>query len=112
MKPIPNPCTVPASSANNLCQTITDSMGVMTQVGSGCMVVPNQCGDSFTRTLTLTDQWHLYLLPFSTFGQSITPSRTSEPPDVATIFTFAMRMAKESVDEVWIARLGFYRKKP
>lgn len=109
-QPFPNPCTVPGNTT--LCQTITDSQGVMTQVGSGCMVVPNQCGNSFSRTLTLTDQWHLYLLPFSSFGQSITPSRTSEPPDLTTIFTFAMRMPKESVDEVWIARLGFYRKRP
>jgi hypothetical protein len=60
----------------------------------------------------LSDHWQFYTLPFSSFGQDLQPSRTTEPVDPATIFTFGMRMPKEAVTEVWISSLGFYRKKP
>jgi len=93
------------------CTTTVDTMGNTTTAGSGCVPAPNQCGNSFTRTLQLTEQWQLYLLPFRSFNQDAFPNRAAEDVDPATIFTFGMRFPKEAVAEVWLSKLSFYRKK-
>jgi hypothetical protein len=108
---IPNPCTQPAPSMGQCITTVDPNTGNTTTGGSGCVPLPNQCGNSYTRTLILTDGWQLYLLPFDSFKQDALPNRTDQPIDTANIFTFGMRFPKEAVAEVWISNLGFYRKK-
>jgi len=104
-----DPCILPPMQRT--CTTTTDNMGNTTTAGSGCVPLPGQCGNSFTRTLQLTDQWQLYLLPFRSFDQDAFPNRATEDVDRKTIFTFGMRFPKEAVAEVWMSKLRFYRKK-
>jgi hypothetical protein len=107
---LPNACDPPMMMGTCYVSTM-DPTGASSTSGSGCVPLPNWCGNSFTRTLTLTDQWQLYLLPFTSFKQEALPNRSSEGPDPARIFTFGMRFPKEAVAEVWLSNLAFYRKK-
>jgi hypothetical protein len=106
---ISDPCILPP--VQRTCSTTVDSNGYATTAGSGCVPLPRQCGNSFSRIITLTNQWQLYLLPFSDFNQDSFPNRAEEDVDPSTIFTFGMRFPKEAVAEVWISKLRFYRKK-
>jgi hypothetical protein len=108
---ISGPCLQAPPSMGTCITTVDPNTGSTTTGGSGCVPLPNQCGNSFTRTLALTDQWQLYLLPFTSFKQDILPNRTIEDIDLSTIFTFGFRIPKEAVTEIWITKLGFYRKK-
>lgn len=108
---IPDTCMQAPPSMGSCVTTQDPNTGTTTMTGAGCVPVPGQCGNSYTRTLTLTDDWRLYLLPFSSFLQDALPNRHDGPMDLAHIFTFGVRFPKESVAEVWISKLGFYRKK-
>jgi len=60
----------------------------------------------------LTENWTHYLLPFDFFKQDALPNRNPNGFDPSAIFGFGVRVPKESVVEIWIDDLGFYRKKP
>jgi hypothetical protein len=88
--------------------TITDpTTGIV--VGSVGAVNPRACGNIFYRTLFLTSDWRLYLLPFSTFHQKPAPSRRVDGLDTSGIFNLTIRPVKEAVAEFWIAHLSWYK---
>jgi hypothetical protein len=108
---IPNSCDRASVSMGSCVTTLDPNTGTTTMAGSGCVPLPNQCGNSYTRTLQLTHEWQLYLLPFTSFKQDLLPNRSTLPQDLAHVFTFGVRLPKEAVAEIWITNLGFYRKK-
>ena len=72
---------------------------------------PGTCGNSFQRTLSVTTQWQLYFLPFSSFYQDLKPNQVSGGIDPSHINGLTLRTAKEAGLELWIDDIAFYRRK-
>jgi hypothetical protein len=58
-----------------------------------------------------TENWQLYTIPFSSFNQAFQPDRIPSGLDTAKLALFTVVVPKESVVDLWIANLGFYRTK-
>jgi hypothetical protein len=69
------------------------------------------CGNSFQRTLTLTSQWQLYVVPFDSFYQDLKPNMSPNGVDPAHINGLTIRTAKEATVELWVDDIAFYRRK-
>ena len=72
---------------------------------------PGTCGNGFQRTLTVTAQWQLYFLPFSSFYQELKPNLAPGGLDPSHINGLTVRTAKEAGVELWIDDIAFYRRK-
>ncbi len=70
---------------------------------------PDDCGNSFRHLLYTTDEWKLYLFPFSSFWQEADPNRDPAGMDPTAIYQLAFRAEKETHIEMWIQNLSFYR---
>jgi hypothetical protein len=100
------------------------------QVISGSAIAsrqPDECennkGNSYTDVVTVTSEWVFYTIPWVQFAQQAFPNRV--PNSVLTetgnvpgtglltneLFSLAIRPPKEVQFELWIDKLGFYRKK-
>jgi hypothetical protein len=84
---------------------------------------PEQCGNSYTTTMSVTGEWAFYTIPFSQFQQAATPNRvpnaflTEVGPSPGTalltnkLVNLIIRMPKEANIELWLDNLAFYRLK-
>ena len=87
---------------------------------------PDECGnnrtDGFDNQMVVTSEWALYTIPFGRFTQTAFPNRV--PNSVLTeagnvpgtglltteLWSLSIRPPKEAAFEIWIAKLGFYKK--
>jgi hypothetical protein len=69
------------------------------------------CDNNFSVAVLTSANWQLYTVPFSSFYQAFQPNRIPSGLDTAHVALFTIRVPKEGVVELWIANLGFYRKK-
>jgi hypothetical protein len=91
--------------------------------GSGSAApLPDQCGNDYSVTMSVTSDWRFYTIPFSAFQQANTPNRV--PNAVLTevgnvpgtglltskLRSLVIRMPKEAEVELWIDNLAFYKK--
>jgi hypothetical protein len=86
-----------------------DAAGVITS--QTYVSPPGTCGNSFQRQLQVTNQWRLYLLPFSSFYQDLKPNRSASGLDPQHINGLTIRTAKEASVELWIDDISFYKHK-
>jgi hypothetical protein len=104
----PNECTV-APVDPNTPATLDPATGNLISVGT---VPPaGSCGNSFRRVLQVTDQWRLYLLPWSTFVQDRDPRASPTGIDPSQIRRILFRAEKQADLELWIDEIAFYRQK-
>ncbi|MGA7741891.1 MAG: hypothetical protein ABSF35_09480 [Polyangia bacterium] len=89
--------------------------------------LPNECGNNKTNSydyvMSVTSDWVLYTIPWPDFTQSAYPNRvpnvdltqTGNVPGTGLLttelFSLGIRPPKEAPFELWIADMGFYRKK-
>lgn len=73
---------------------------------------PGSCGNSFQRTVVLSENWQLYLLPFSSFFQDLKPNMSPNGLNPKHINGLLFRVPKESRVDIWIDDVGFYKRKP
>jgi hypothetical protein len=84
---------------------------------------PDACGNGYFAVVTITTDWRFYTIPFTSFHQGATPNRvpnsalmqTGSVPGstliTSALLNLVLRMPKEAEMDLWISRLGFYRKK-
>jgi hypothetical protein len=99
-------------AGNNLFVPISTNGTV--QPGSGLATAQppaDACGNSFSVAILTTENWQLYTIPFSSFNQAFQPDRIPSGLDTAKLALFTVVVPKESVVDLWIANLGFYRTK-
>lgn len=95
-------------SAGSGTQAIDENGNILSQ---SYVSPPGSCGNSFLYTLTVTDKWQLYAVPFESFFQELKPNLNPEGVDPTHINGFSLRMAKEAGIALWLDDLAFYRKK-
>ena len=130
-KNVPSFCTsystdAGVGSAGQGSTQVTYDPGTGTPITGGGITrapYPNECGNGYTTTITVTSDWQFYTVPFAAFQQAANPNRVPNSVFDAGIVSgtglltsalryFGIRMPKESEVELWIARMAFYRKKP
>jgi hypothetical protein len=72
---------------------------------------PGTCGNSFQRVLQVTEQWQLYLLPFSSFYQDLKPNMSPNGLNPRHINGMTFRASKEATLEIWIDDVALYKRK-
>jgi hypothetical protein len=91
----------------------------LTGSGTSRSPYPDECGNSYSKVVTVTSDWDFYPIPFSEFKQDAKPNRLNAPynPKLqTTLLTSALRgislrMPREANVELWIAKMAFYHKK-
>lgn len=71
----------------------------------------NACGNGFAYVMTVTDEWQLYTLPWSTFNQLARPNRQPARFDPSSFFQVIIAAPKEANFALWWDEFGFYRTK-
>jgi hypothetical protein len=92
--------------------------------GSGTTRAPyvDECGNSYTTTVTVTSDWQFYTIPFGDFQQASNPNRVPNTvfqagtvPGTGLLTSglrhLVFRAGKEAQVELWLAKLAFYKKK-
>jgi|GEM_PF-5387163 len=69
-----------------------------------------ECGNAFQRVLTVTGDWQLYFLPFSTFYQMPYPNLIPTGFDPTTTAEVTITFSKEVLTDLWIGNMSFYRR--
>jgi hypothetical protein len=94
-----------------------DSTGMLIPGAATAATPPDACGNSYSTTAKVTVGWRFYVIPFSQFHQGAMPNRV--PNGVLPgnglltnqLMGLVFRMPKGEDMDLWIAKLGFYRKK-
>jgi hypothetical protein len=89
--------------------------------------LPDECGNNHTNSYdfvaSVTSEWILYTIPWPKFTQAAYPNRVPNPVLTETgnvpgtgllttqLWSLGLRPSKEVAFELWIDKLGFYRKK-
>lgn len=102
-------CTQPMVAAAGGGYTYNEA-GMIVPVG-GELPAANDCGNAFQRVVTVTRNWELYLLPFTSFQQQAQPNRIPSGLDPSGIYQFTINIPKDSIIELWIDDLGVYRRR-
>jgi len=134
-----NDTNTESDGSSTSCQNYTIDGGVAAQQGSGQGGIdpstgtplsgsgttrapfPNECSNLYTVVTELTSDWRFYPIPFSAFQQSAKPNRVPNSVFAAgnvpgtglltrALRHFVLRLPKAAVAELWIAKLGFYKK--
>lgn len=83
--------------------------GMVVPIG-GELPSPQDCGNVFVRVVSVTREWHLYLLPFESFQQEAQPNRSPVGIDRSALYQFSINIPKDSAVELWLDDLGLYRR--
>jgi hypothetical protein len=102
-------CTQPMVAAAGGAYTYNEA-GMIVPVG-GELPAANDCGNAFQRVVTVTRNWQLYLLPFTSFQQQAQPNRIPSGLDPSGIYQFTINIPKDSIVELWIDDIGVYRRR-
>jgi hypothetical protein len=78
---------------------------------AGRVPQPGECGNTFQRVWTVTGDWQLYLLPFSSFYQSALPNRIPSGFDPTTFYQMTISFPKQVETDLEIASVSFYKPK-
>jgi hypothetical protein len=89
-------------------QAIDESGNILTQ---SYVSPPGTCGNSFQYTLTVTNDWRLYAIPFKSFFQERKPNMSPNGLDPTHINGFSFRIPKEFGIELWLDDVALFRKK-
>jgi hypothetical protein len=111
-------------SATGPTQQTTDPSTGLPISGTTTSAPPaDACGNAYAETVVVTTAWRLYTIPFSEFRQSAMPSRVPNSklmevgnvPETGLLTNKLMglvfRMPKASNNELWLAKMAFYRTK-
>jgi hypothetical protein len=71
---------------------------------------PNDCGNSFTRRLVLSNRWKFYTLPFDSFAQAQQPNLSPEGINRSAIHGLLFRIPISSTMELWLVDIGLYSR--
>jgi hypothetical protein len=101
------------ASPNGSANTYLPTIGTGPAGGGITSAVPpaNACGNGFTYPLLTTDQWQLYTIPWSAFGQLARPNREPDGFDPSSFMQVTIVVPKEAMSALWIDNLGLYRAK-
>lgn len=104
--------------------TIIDpATGMVLSSGTASVTATNACGNGYQVVATVTADWRFYTIPFNQFHQTAMPNRvpnatlmeTGSAPGTSLLTSklslLTLRMPKEAEMELWIDKLGFYRKR-
>lgn len=72
---------------------------------------PDECGNLFKRPVLTSNEWHLYLLPWTSFFQETTPNRNPDGIDTRDIRILQVNIPIGSTVELWLDDISFYRKR-
>lgn len=70
---------------------------------------PNECGNLFRAVVTTTNDWQLYLLPWSSLYQDTTPNRNPGGIDPTDIRLVQVAVPIGASVELWLDDIAFYR---
>jgi len=70
---------------------------------------PGECGNPFHTYVTTTEDWQLYLLPWSRLGQWPCPNRLDGGIDPAHIRKIEVRLDQGTNYDIWLDDIQFYR---
>lgn len=104
--------------------TIDPGTGMVIGGGSvGVAPLPNDCGNSYTTNVVVTEDWRFYTVPFTMFQQALNPNRVPNPaltqagtvPGNGLLTTqlrnLMFRMPKEQDMDLWLDNLSIYRRR-
>jgi hypothetical protein len=69
----------------------------------------NECGNLFRAAVTTTNDWQLYLLPWSSLYQDTLPNRNPGGIDAADIRLLQISIPIGATVELWLDDIAFYR---
>jgi hypothetical protein len=97
--PAPNDASVDSYNSNN-------------QVSSGSRSpAPNECGNYFRTRVETTEDWALYLLPWSVLYQEPTPNREAGGIDPSDVRLLRVSIPVGATVELWLDDIAFYRRR-
>jgi hypothetical protein len=70
---------------------------------------PDECGNRFHTSITTTENWQLFLLPWSQLVQFPCPNRLEGGIDPADIAQVEIKMVQGTNYDVWLDNVEFYR---
>ena len=70
---------------------------------------PGECGNPFHTYVTTTENWELYLLPWSRLVQWPCPNRLAGGIDPSTIRKIEVRLEQGTHYDIWLDDIQFYR---
>src|SRR5262249_22817835 len=103
--------------------TYDPGTGMILSSGMMNVTMPNACGNGYQVYPVVTATWRFYTFPFKQFVQTATANRVPNPSLMETgptpgtrlltnkLMLLTLRMPKATDMELWIDKLGFYRKK-
>jgi hypothetical protein len=72
---------------------------------------PDECGNQFHTWVTVTDEWHLYRIPWDQLVQWPCPNRLEGGIDHADIAEMEILFIQGSVFDLWLDNIAFYRSR-
>jgi hypothetical protein len=72
---------------------------------------PDECGNQFHTYVTTSDDWQLFLLPWSRLQQWPCPNRLAGGIDPADIAKLEIRLAQGTNYDIWLDNIAFYRRR-
>jgi hypothetical protein len=97
--PAPNDATVLSFNSNNQVSSASRSPA------------PNECGNYFRTRVETTNDWQLYLLPWSELYQDPYPSRNLDGIDPRDIRLLQVNIPVGATVELWMDDIAFYRQR-
>jgi hypothetical protein len=70
---------------------------------------PGECGNTFHTYVTITEDWQLYLIPWTRLVQWPCPNRLADGIDPNDIRKLDIRLVQGSHYEIWLDDISFYR---
>jgi hypothetical protein len=100
-------CRVYCKSGLNFQQV--DASGNVVTGGLSSATPADACGNGFTATITTSDRWQLFTLPWTHFTQERQPNAARGGIDPSSLRGFTFRFEKEATISLWIDDVSFYR---
>lgn len=95
--------------SNDPAQGMTQSQ-VGGSVVPGAVPEPGDCGNAYQLAFRVTEDWKFYRLPFASFHQEALPNRHIEGVDSASLRSMIFRAPKDTVLDIWLDDIGYYRE--
>lgn len=72
---------------------------------------PDECGNQFHTYVTTTENWQLFLIPWSELVQWPCPNRLDGGIDPADVAGFQIKLAQGTNYDIWLDNIAFYRRR-
>ena len=83
--------------------------GALPPAGPTRVPEANECGNRFHTYVTTTDEWQLFLLPWSELRQWPCPNRLEGGIDPSDIAQLEIKLVQGSSYDIWLDNIAFYR---